>query len=151
MYAEKVVATGNETVSLKIPPEPVEEAKPEKEEPEVVTVYVYAPFNETAVKVSVMDTVFGYNSSYIHAITNLNSSLLRNAKGAQLKETTDIVADLIHRNVYYVGHLVEMKFDAASFTVERVGDTYKASVSVEETYMSGWKKASAEPPPRPPA
>lgn len=141
VYTDKVVASGDETVSLNIPPEPVEEI--EKEEPEVITVFVDAPFNENAVKVSVMDAVFGYNTSYIHAISNLDTSLLRNAKGAQLKEATDIVVDLKRRSVYYIGHLTEMKFDAESFSIENAGGTYKANVSVEETYMSGWKNTAA--------
>ncbi|MBM7619618.1 putative membrane protein YvbJ [Bacillus tianshenii] len=146
VLTEEVIAAGSDTIEFKIPDEPETVAEKEDEETkEEEAEQDTSPESDTAaLRPDVLNAIYDYNTSYIEAITSLDTSVLRSAKGSQLKEATDIVVDLRKRNVYYVGHLVDMTFDGTTFKVEQSGENFKASVSVVETYMSGWKDPKAQ-------
>ena len=101
------------------------------------------PEMEKGIETEVYNSILDYNRSYIEAITYLDTSLLRSIENPKHDETVKIVNDLEQRNVYYTGNLKNIVFDTDSFSFLVDGDDMTASVNVQESFNSGWKKIDA--------
>jgi uncharacterized membrane protein YvbJ len=106
------------------------------------TIELEFPIATSVVINDLTSDIINYNTSYIESITYVDSSVLRNVKGAQLEDNIKTVKNLQKRSITYGGHMNDMIFDKQSFSIKEENGIYTASINVEERYASSWNDPS---------